>query len=97
VQRLGNAVAVVADDEPASTSPENDLLGRETVAVVDRALAQLSEDRRAVLIPRLDHDLSYEEIAGLMNWPVSKVKSEIFRARQISSRLFEGNADRAKI
>ncbi|HEY8077642.1 MAG TPA: sigma-70 family RNA polymerase sigma factor, partial [Labilithrix sp.] len=64
-------------------SPESELLGREAVRVVGAALEQLSEDRRAMLLLRLDHGLAYEEIAALMGFSLAKVKVEIFRAREI--------------
>jgi len=64
-------------------SPEAQLLDREAVVVVTRALAQLPEDRRAALLLRLDHGLSYDEIARAMGWSLAKVKVEIFRAREV--------------
>lgn len=68
-----------ADDR----TPETELLGREAVSVVSAALAQLSEERRAVLLLRLDHGLAYEDIAKLMDWSLPKVKVELHRARQV--------------
>src|SRR5262245_7925430 len=62
-------------------TPEHALLGREAAEVVERALSRLSEDRKAVLLLRVDHALAYEEIAELMGWSLSKVKVEIHRAR----------------
>jgi RNA polymerase sigma-70 factor, ECF subfamily len=64
-------------------SPEAQLLDREAVIVVTRALALLPEDRRAALLLRLDHGLAYDEIARVMGWSLSKVKVEIFRAREV--------------
>lgn len=46
-------------------SPEAQLLGREAAQIVTKALSQLSEERRAVLLLRMDHGLSYDEIAIL--------------------------------
>jgi RNA polymerase sigma-70 factor (ECF subfamily) len=51
--------------------------------VIHRALGRLSEERRAMLLLRLDHGLAYEEIASLMGFSLAKVKVEIHRARQI--------------
>ena len=64
-------------------SPESELLGQEAVHVIKVALGKLSEDRRAVLLLRLDHGLAYDEIAALMEWSLSKVKIEIHRAREV--------------
>lgn len=70
-------------DVPAQGSPESEFLGREAVRVVGAALDRLSDDRRAMLLLRLDHGLAYEDIASLMGFSLAKVKVEIFRAREI--------------
>jgi RNA polymerase sigma-70 factor, ECF subfamily len=81
---------VVAEDEEGEAdggaeerTPEDELLGREAARVVEGALGRLSEDRRAMLLLRLDHGLAYEDIARLMGFTVAKVKVEIHRARQV--------------
>jgi len=75
--------ALAEPPDVAGRSPEAELLDREALRVVSRALEHLSEDRRAVLLLRLDHGLSYDEIAELMGWSIAKVKVEIFRAREV--------------
>jgi RNA polymerase sigma-70 factor (ECF subfamily) len=72
-----------AREPSAPGSPETELLGREALRIVEAAVDQLSEDRRAMLLLRLDHGLSYDEIASLMGFSVAKVKVEIFRAREV--------------
>jgi RNA polymerase sigma-70 factor (ECF subfamily) len=67
----------------AGACPEQEFLGREALRVIDAALLRLSEDRRAVLLLRLDHGLAYDEIADTMGWTLAKVKVEIFRAREV--------------
>jgi RNA polymerase sigma-70 factor, ECF subfamily len=68
--------------------PEALLLGREAAALLDAALETLDDDRRAALLLRVDQGLGYDEIAEAMDWPLSKVKNEIHRARrQIRARL----------
>jgi RNA polymerase sigma-70 factor (ECF subfamily) len=79
--------AEVADG--SARSPEAQLLDREALTVVEGALEQLSEDRRAVLLLRLDHGLAYEDIAQLMGWSLAKVKVEIFRAREVLRGAFD--------
>jgi RNA polymerase sigma-70 factor, ECF subfamily len=91
-------VAETADTDPPTPwhdSPEGELLDREALGVVDGALARLSEDRRAVLVLRLDHGLAYEQIAETMGWTLAKVKVEIFRAREqlrAALQVYEGGA-----
>lgn len=80
------------DEEPVQVdrapTPEAALLAGEADKVLDGALKDLSEDRRAALLMRLDHGLGYGEIAEAMGWPLQKVKNEIHRARlQLRSRL----------
>lgn len=77
------------DDAPAAGTPERDALGREAVRVIDRALERLSEERRAMLLLRLDHDFSYEQIAELMGFSLAKVKVEIHRARIVLREAIE--------
>lgn len=64
-------------------SPETDYLGREALHIVNRTLEDMSEERRAMLLLRLDHGLSYDDIAVTMGCSLAKVKVEIFRARQV--------------
>jgi RNA polymerase sigma-70 factor, ECF subfamily len=91
-------VAEAAQTEPITPwhdSPEDELLDREALGVVGAALARLSEDRRAVLLLRLDHALAYEQIAETMGWSLAKVKVEIFRAREqlrAALQAYEGGA-----
>jgi RNA polymerase sigma-70 factor (ECF subfamily) len=76
-------------EHAVDASPESELLGREAARVIARALAKLSEDRRAMLLLRLDHDLSYEDIATLMGFSLAKVKVEIHRAREVLRETLE--------
>jgi len=49
---------------------------------IDQAMARLPEDHRSVLVFREIQDLSYEEIAYIMNIPEGTVKSRLFKARR---------------
>lgn len=73
------------DDVPAAVlpapDPERTLLDRELEGHLTDALASLSEHRRAALLLRLDHGLSYDDIAEAMGWTLPMVKNEIHRAR----------------
>jgi RNA polymerase sigma-70 factor (ECF subfamily) len=91
VRRLIVDSAGNAGDVPdhAARTPEAELLNREALRVVSAALERLPEDRRAVLLLRLDHGLAYEDIAPLMGWSLAKVKVEIFRAREVLRATFE--------
>ncbi len=63
-------------------TPENELMSKQVVAVVNASLQQLPEDLRMALTLREIEGLSYEEIAEVMNCPIGTVRSRIFRARE---------------
>ena len=63
-------------------TPENELMSKQVVDVVQRSLQQLPEDLRSALTLREIEGLSYEEIASVMNCPIGTVRSRIFRARE---------------
>ncbi len=68
-------------------------LERERVAA---ALDELSPDQRAALVLREYHRLSYEEIAGVMDWTDAKTKITIYRARlALGRRLTAGGGSEA--
>ena len=88
--RRARARSPVAADETVDhrPTPEGALMGREADALLSDALSQLSEERRAALLLRIDHGLDYEEIRTIMGWSMAKVKNEIHRARlELRSRL----------
>jgi RNA polymerase sigma-70 factor (ECF subfamily) len=57
--------------------PDEDLLERERVREVDRALGKLGYKLKAVLVLRFAAELSYSEIAGVLEIPLGTVKSRI--------------------
>ncbi len=68
--------------DPAANSPDNALLGRELEGKVQRALAALPESQRTALLLLRTEDLSYEQIAEIMETTVPAVKSLLNRARE---------------
>lgn len=64
------------------TTPENELMSKQVVEVVNASLQQLPDDLRMALTLREIEGLSYEEIAAVMNCPIGTVRSRIFRARE---------------
>jgi RNA polymerase sigma-70 factor (ECF subfamily) len=49
---------------------------------LDRALARLPEDQRAIFVLRVNEELSYNEIGELLHIPVGTVMSRLNRARE---------------
>ncbi len=64
------------------STPENELMSKQVIAVVNSSLQQLPDDLRTALTLREIEGLSYEEIADVMNCPIGTVRSRIFRARE---------------
>ncbi len=63
-------------------TPENELMSKQVVEVVNTSLQELPDDLRTALTLREIEGLSYEEIAAVMDCPIGTVRSRIFRARE---------------
>lgn len=72
------------DDSPL---PESTSLRREQTAEVQKLMASLEPEYRTPLVLRYWEDLSYEEIAAVLELTVPAVKSRLFRARQRMATL----------
>jgi RNA polymerase sigma-70 factor (ECF subfamily) len=71
------AAALVAPDAPA----DEVLKRRETKELIARALAELDDDQRAVVVLRDLEGMSAPEIAALLDIPVGTVESRTHRGR----------------
>jgi len=68
--------------------PEAAALQRERMAIVSQAITALPDEFRAPLVLRDVNDLTYEQIAAVLDIPVGTVKSRLSRARlQVHQRL----------
>lgn len=65
-----------------TSTPERMVLRDEIERVVFEAIEALPEDLRTAITLRELEDMSYEEIADVMNCPIGTVRSRIFRARE---------------
>ncbi len=54
----------------------------ELAAYLAQKVAELPPNYRSVILLRHGHDLSYQEIADILQVPVSTVKTRLFRARE---------------
>jgi RNA polymerase sigma-70 factor (ECF subfamily) len=74
-------------DERA-TAPDTALLEQELQRAIESAIAQLPETQRMAVVLRRYEDLSYEQIAAVLDQSVPAVKSLLFRARtELRTRL----------
>lgn len=62
--------------------PEAQAVAGETEALVQTLLDELPDDYRQTVVLRYWYDLSYQEIAEIMDTTVSAIKSRLFRARR---------------
>lgn len=76
--RAGDRAWVLAD---WSRTPEEQMLSAETRAVLNRAIDELPDHYRAVLVLRDVEGLSNEEVAEALGESVPTVKSRLHRAR----------------
>jgi len=72
------------DDELSSDDPgpEQQLSDGQTRSELLRGLDRLSPEQRCALVFAYFHDLSYGEIANIMNCPVDTVKTRVFHGRR---------------
>ncbi len=82
---------------PALSSPEADpedaAVIDERQATVQAMLAELAPEYRAAVILRYWYDMSYQEIAEMLDTTESAIKSRLFRARQaLADQLQTGGA-----
>ncbi len=68
---------------PPVPTPEDVVAQSECEEKVFALLRALPESQRAALLLREQEEMSYSEIAEVLNVPQSKVKSDIFRARSL--------------
>ena len=64
-------------------SPEQQSEGQDLKRAIDRAVAALPPDFREVILLREVEDLSYKEIAAVLDIPIGTVMSRIARARKL--------------
>ena len=65
-----------------ASAPEPQLVQSEQQQMVQRLLAELAPEYREAVVLRYWHELSYDEIAEMMDTTVSAIKSRLFRARK---------------
>jgi RNA polymerase sigma-70 factor (ECF subfamily) len=76
------------------SSPFDYVLDRERHRLVEAALAELSPGFRTAVVLRDVEDLSYEEIAQILDIPLGTVKSRILRGREALRRELEKRLER---
>ena len=91
---LGDDETVTRDLPDYSQDPQRDLEESERASMLAEALEKLPESHRMILLLRHQRDLSYDEIAGILQAPLGTVKARIHRAREAFRRILERDYDR---
>ena len=76
-------------------TPEKELLAEEIQQVIHKTINQLPPDLREAITLRELENLSYEDIAQVMDCPIGTVRSRIFRAREAIDKQIAPLLDRA--
>jgi RNA polymerase sigma-70 factor, ECF subfamily len=83
------ALPLSARLEASGPSPHQQVASRETAAIVQKALTQVSPDLREAVILRDLQDMDYKEIAQILRVPEGTVKSRISRGRTELARVLQ--------
>ncbi len=73
----------LASKLPARESHEHDLLVEESRSRVRKALGHLSPEQRAVVELKFYQDLTFEEIAAIVQAPLSTIKSRLYTGLEV--------------
>lgn len=81
-EREERELPVEAVEAPPPKDPSAELDRRQLRWTLDKALAKLSPEHRAVVELTFFHDHSYREVAAIVGCPVNTVKTRMFHARR---------------
>lgn len=72
-----------------SLNPEEQVVRRQRLQITRQLLGQLSEKYRLMIELRYFEELSYDEIANVLNIPLGTVKAQLFRAKELLFELLQ--------
>ncbi len=82
-------VEAAAEAEDPSATPAEAFAREHGLAELEAAVASLPDHQRVPLVLFHFHDVSYEDIAAQLGASLSKIKTDIFRARSALRRTLE--------
>jgi len=90
LNELGDdVIAELPETEIAFDNPAHGLESRELRSYLHQAIDRLDENYRLLISLRYQNELSYEEIATMLNLPLGTVKTGLFRAKEQLRRALE--------
>ena len=84
-----DVIAELPETEIAFDNPAHGLESRELRSYLHQAVDRLDENYRLLISLRYQSELSYEEIATMLNLPLGTVKTGLFRAKEQLRRALE--------
>ncbi|MCB1008581.1 MAG: sigma-70 family RNA polymerase sigma factor [Acidobacteria bacterium] len=72
--------------DPGAENPFERAAGRDLGRALEAAIREIRPEYREILLLRFVEELSYEEIAGILDLPMGTVKIHIYRARRDLAR-----------
>jgi RNA polymerase sigma-70 factor (ECF subfamily) len=80
----------LADQQAAPTESVEDLVARrEMSAAVQLAMAELPEEQRMAIMLKEYHGLTFQEIAEMLDCPLSTVKTRLYQGLTVLRRRLE--------
>ena len=90
LNELGDdVIADVPETDLAFDNPAHGLESRELRSHLHQAIDHLDENYRLLISLRYQNELSYEEMATMLNLPLGTVKTGLFRAKEQLRRALE--------
>ena len=77
-----------------STSPEEQMISDQQKIYIRNIVSKLKPSYRKLVEMRYFDELSYDEIAQIMNMPLGSVKAKLFRARILLQEIIKQNPQR---
>jgi RNA polymerase sigma-70 factor (ECF subfamily) len=83
MDELGAEAQIIPFPGSAALDPERSLAQNQVQVLLERAIDELPEDFRTVLVARVVEEMSVEETAGLLGIKPETVKTRLHRARRM--------------
>ena len=86
----GTDAVDLADAQAAPTESVEDLVARREMSrAVSRAMAELPEEQRTAIMLKEYHGLTFQEIAEMLDCPLSTVKTRLYQGLSVLRRRLE--------
>lgn len=77
-----DVISNISDAENVPTNPVREFESNEVRSYLHQAIEKLDPNYKILIVMRYQQELSYEEIASLLNLPLGTVKTGLFRAKE---------------